>query len=93
MEARAGRHARRRDRALGARRANDLNELSRACDVCVIRDEEKKEWAVWLWHYKLRLALVGDPDRKPDGDFTSHAAQPGDFGRCQLPREAGEERR
>ncbi len=58
---------------------NELNNLSRECDVCVIRDEEKKEWAVWLWHYKLRLALVGDADRKPDGDYTTHAAQPGDW--------------
>lgn len=58
---------------------DEHNNLSRECDVAVVRDEAEKEWAVWLWHYKLRLALVGDPDRKPDGDYTSHAAQPGDW--------------
>ena len=58
---------------------NELNNLSLECDVCVIRDEAGKEWAVWLWHYKLRLALAGDADRKPDGDCTNHAAQPGDW--------------
>jgi hypothetical protein len=58
---------------------NDLNNLTRACDVCVVRDKDGKEHAVWTWHYKLRLALVGDGEAEPGGNPETFAAAPGSF--------------
>jgi hypothetical protein len=54
-----------------------LNDLTRPCDVCVVRDEDGKEHAVWTWHYKLRLTLVGDGEAEPGGDPEAFAAKPG----------------
>jgi hypothetical protein len=57
----------------------ERNNFSRACDICVVRDGEGHEHAVWLWHWKLRAELVGDPNRIPDGDTSTFTAQAGDF--------------